>query len=217
MHLKRNNINNFWPIPRKGTKYLAVPSHNKKESIPLVVVLRDILKIVRNKKELKKALNEKEITVNHKIVRDTNFPVSFFDIISIAKMKKNFMAQLSSHKKIIFIEVSDKDVLTKVYKILNKKILSGNKIQLNLNHGINIITKENVNIGDSLLINLKDNKIIKIIKLEKGKKAYVIKGKHAGLNGRIEDIMERGGKHIAKITAEKKRINVWVKNIIVIE
>ena len=52
VHLKRQNIGKFWQIPRKGTKYLTVASHNQKKSIPLVVFMREILKIVRNKKEL---------------------------------------------------------------------------------------------------------------------------------------------------------------------
>ena len=54
MYLKRKNIGKFWPVPRKGTKYLAVPNHNNNEAISLVVVMRDVLKLVRNKKELKR-------------------------------------------------------------------------------------------------------------------------------------------------------------------
>ena len=71
-HLKRQGIGKFWPIKRKGTAYLAVATHNQKESIPLVVVLRDVLKIVKNKKELKRALNDKQILINQKEIRETN-------------------------------------------------------------------------------------------------------------------------------------------------
>ena len=42
MYLKRNCIGKFWPVPRKGTKYQAVATHDKNESIPLIVVARDI-------------------------------------------------------------------------------------------------------------------------------------------------------------------------------
>ena len=31
-YLKRNNFGKFWPIPRKGTTYVTVSSHNKTES-----------------------------------------------------------------------------------------------------------------------------------------------------------------------------------------
>jgi len=216
-HLNRQNIGKFWPVPRKGTKYLAVASYNKSNSIPLVVVVRDILKIVRNKKELQRIINEKRIKINHKEIKKVNYPVCLFDVINLVNVKKNYRATFSENKKIIFKEISDKESETKIFKVLNKKILSGKKVQFNLMHGKNIISKEKVNTGDSLLLNLKDNSIIKIIKMEKNKNIFVIRGKHMGINGKIENIMERGGKTIVKIISGKSKINVWTKNIIVIE
>jgi len=217
MHLKRNNISKFWPVPKKGTKYVAVSSHNQNESLPLVVVLRDVLKIIINKKELQRAINEKKISVNGKIVHDTNYPIALFDVINLNEMKKNFKATLSTEKKMTFEEVSNKDAESKIFKVLNKKILGDKKIQLNLMHGINVISKEDVKTGDSVLLNLKEKKILKTIKMEKGKNAFVVKGKHAGKKGKIEDIVERGGKKIAKISEKSNKLNVWTKNIIVIE
>jgi len=216
-HVNRQNIGKFWPIPRKGTKYLAVASYNRYESIPLVIIARDILKIVRNKKELQRLINEKKIKINHKEIMETNYPVCLFDVINLADIKKNYQAIFSEHKKMIFEEISDKESETKIFKILNKKILPGKKVQFNLMHGKNIISKEKANTGDSILLNLKDNNIIKIIAMEKGKKVFVMKGKHAGESGKIENILERGGKTIAKIISDKGKINVWVKNIIVVE
>jgi len=84
-------------------------------------------------------------------------------------------------------------------------------------HGKNIISKEKAKTGDSVVLNLKDNKIIKIIPMEKEKEVFVIKGKHAGHRGKISEIMERGGKSIAKIISDEGKVNVWIKNIIVIE
>lgn len=219
-HINRQNIGKFWPIPRKGTKYLAVASYNQYESIPLVVVVRDILKIVRNKKELQRLINEKRIKINHKEIRNTNYPVCLFDIINLPDIKKNYKAIFSDKKKMIFEGIPDKEAETKIFKILNKKILAEKKVQINLMHGKNIISKEKVNTGDSILLNLKDNKIIKIIPMEKGKNIFVIKGKHMGEKGKIDSIMERGGKTLAKIISDKagkEKINVWIKNIIVIE
>jgi len=216
-HINRQNIGKFWPIPRKGTKYLAVPSYNKYESIPLVVVVRDILRITRNKKELQRLINEKRIKINHKEIRETNYPVCLFDVINLVDIKKNYKAIFSENKKMIFKEISDKESETKIFKVINKKILPGKKVQLNLMHGKNIISKEKVNTGDSLLLNLKDNKIIKIITMEKGKNIFVIKGKHIGENGKIDSIIKRGGKTLAKIISDKGKVNVWVKNIIVVE
>jgi len=217
MHLKRNNIGKFWPIPRKGTKYLAVPSHNQNEAMPLVVVLRNVLKVVKNKKELKRLLNEKKIQVNHKEIKETNYPICLFDIISFPESKNNYKVVLSKDKKMIFEEISGKKSETKVYKLMNKKMLTNKITQFNLMQGKNIISKEKANVGDSILFNLKDNKIEKIIPLEKGREAFVMNGKHASHVGKIEELVERGGKLIAKIKSDDGKINVWTKNIIVIE
>lgn len=214
-YLKRNKIGNFWPIPRKGTKYLAVASHNQKESIPLSVILRDILKLVKNKKELKRALNEKQILINHRQIREVNYPVCLFDILTIGK--KNYKAVLSENKKMIFKEINDKESETKIYKVLSKKKLDGGKIQLNLTQGKNILSAEKIEVGDSAVLSLKDNKIIKKITPEKGRTAFAIKGKHAGKSGKILDILERGNKKIAKIEYNGERINVWIKNIVLTE
>ncbi len=217
MYLKRNSIPKFWPIPRKGTKYLAVASHNKNQAIPLLIVLRDIFKIVENKKEAKKIINEKLIKINGREIKNINFPISLFDIVSLVKSSKSYRAVLSENKKIVFEEVSGKDSEMKIYKVINKKILDGKTIQLNLMHGKNIISKDKVKTGDSVVLDFKENKIIRTIPLEKGREAFITDGKHAGQKGKIEDIITRGGKSLAKISSKKGRINVWIKNIIVVE
>ena len=60
MHIKRKTIGNFWPVQRTGTKWMAVPSHDQRSSMPLVGVVRDVLEIVKSKKELKKLLGKQK-------------------------------------------------------------------------------------------------------------------------------------------------------------
>lgn len=217
MHLKRNKIEKFWPIPKKGTKYMAVATHNKKQAIPLLIILRDILKIAENKKEIKRLLNTGQILVNNKKIKDTNFPISLFDIITIPALKKNFKAVLSENKKIILKEVSDKEAEIKIYKVIGKRILKNKKTQLNLSQGKNIFSNEKVNIKDSVVINLKDNKMMKILSLKKGGLVFVLKGKHSGIIGKLENITLEGNKQIAEISKGKDKIKVWSKNLMVIE
>jgi len=42
MHLKRQKIPKNWPVKRKGTKYVVRPNFGTDNSIPLLIVLRDI-------------------------------------------------------------------------------------------------------------------------------------------------------------------------------
>jgi len=215
MHLNRQNIGKTWPVPRKGTKYLAVASHNKKSSIPLIVVMRDVLRLVNTKKELKKAINEKLVVVNGKEIRNVNYPVGLFDVLSVGG--KYYQTGLSVHKKMVFEEV--KGIKSKIVKIIGKKVLGKDKVQLNLMDGRNVLNseKEKVKVGDSAVVSF-DGKLEKVIGMEKGKVGFVIEGKHAGHKGKIDNIVERGGKSLAQIIDEdKNKVNVWVKNVIVME
>lgn len=221
MHINRQNIGKFWPVPRKGTKYLTVSSHNQKGSIPLVVVMRDILKLVKTKKELEKVLHKKQIKINNKEISEVNYPVCLFDVLNVGG--KNYKTGLNEHKKFIFEEVSGKEAEIKVIKVVGKKVIGKDKVQVNLADGRNILIKEGIRVGDSVVYNFKDKKVEKIIKMEEGKRGFVVSGKHAGRKGKIDDIIERGGKSLAKIVVSEgsegekgKKINVWIKNVVVI-
>ena len=57
-HLKRQNIPKNWPVPKKGSTFIVRASS---KGIPVLVLLRDVLKIARTRKEIKRAIFEKNI------------------------------------------------------------------------------------------------------------------------------------------------------------
>ena len=59
MHLTRAQASNKIPIPRKGSKYVARPLMNLKDSVPVVIAVRDMLKLARTAKEVKKMIINK--------------------------------------------------------------------------------------------------------------------------------------------------------------
>ena len=139
----------FWPVAKKGTKYVAKSSHNNSNSVPLAVLMRDVLKLVRTTKELKKVLNEKQIKVSGKEIRDTNYPIGLFDMITAGD--KTFRVILGGNKK--FKMEESKDDGTKVIKIVGKKNLGKKGIQFNLMDGRNVLSNEKANVGDSVIYN----------------------------------------------------------------
>jgi len=215
MHLKRKNINKFWPINKTGTKYLAVACHEKNNSIPLIVFLRDVLKLVKSKKELKPILNKKKIIVNGNIIKEPNYPLLLYDCLSFPEIKKHYRIILLN-KKLSYEEINEKESIEKIYKVINKKVLIGKKIQLNLIGGKNILTNEKINVGDFILLNNKDNKLIKIISLKNNVKVMVVKGKHIGKEGVIISIEKAGENTIAKLKTKDGELNVNVSNLYVI-
>lgn len=188
----------FWPMPKTGNKYLAVPSHEQRNSMPLIIVVRDMLKLVKNKKELQDALNKKSIEVNGKAVIEKNYPVALFDSVSITPANKHYRAVLNN-KRMDLAEIKKEDIGIRICKVIGKKTLAAGKTQLNLNLGRNIISDNKIKVGDFVLMDVIKNKILKAIPLEKETKIVIVKGKHIGKNGKIRDLSKEGDNLIAKI------------------
>ena len=198
-------------MPRTGTKYLAVPTHEQNSSVSLSAVIRDILGIAKTRKELKKLLNEKKITVNRKAVRDTNYPLGLYDVLGLPSLKKYYRVMLKN--KFELQEIPENDSKTKIYKVINKIQLPAKKIQLNLNHGRNIISNEKINVGDFAMVNFETNKIEKIISLKKDADVLVIAGKHIGKTGKVKEVLKEGEDNVAVIKTKDGEIKAHVKNI----
>jgi len=212
MYLKRNKIPKIWPLKRKGTKYLIRPSHGLKKAVPIVVALRNMIKLASRRKEVEKILNDGKVKINGKIVREGKLPLLLFDNLNLEK--KSFKLVIKN-KKFAFKEVASTEAEKKIAKVTGKKLLRGRKIQINLSDGRNYITKEKIKTGDSVIINLKENKISEILPFKKGCKIMFISGKHIGEEGSVEEIDEK--KKIITLKIEEGKINGKQDSLIVIK
>jgi small subunit ribosomal protein S4e len=188
-HLKRINAPKEWPIPKKQTKYVARPlpgSHSMQTGMPIVIILRDILKRASTTKEVKKILGRKEILVDGRKVKDKRQIVGLMDIISIPELKENYIIQINKKGKLEVNKIEEAH--TKMSKVTSKKMEKG-KIKLGTHDGRTIITdKKEINTGDTLLLKIPEQEIKQIIKLEKGSSALMMEGKYKGETGKIENI-----------------------------
>lgn len=185
MHLKRNVMPKIWPMKRKGTKYIVRPKFNIDRSVPILIVLRDMLKFAETRKEADKILDSGKIKVNEKVIREKKHPITLFDVLTL---ENKHYRMIIENKKYKFQEISAKESKEKVAKIIGKKILKDKVVQLNLSDGRNFNTKEKLNTNDSVLVNLSENKITQVIPLKKGAKVIFTKGKYIGQIGVLEEI-----------------------------
>ncbi len=186
--LKRIASPKWWPIERKTKKFVIVPRgpYLREFSLPLVVFIRDVLKIAETRKEASLIIRKGEIIIDGKKRRDPNFGIGLFNNIEIPSLKKVYRA--IPKKGLSFIEVPEKEAKLKICKIIDKKTLRGKKTQINLNDGRNILTNENYSTQDSLLIELPEQKIIDHIKFAENSTCIIFKGKNAGKIGKIKAI-----------------------------
>lgn len=199
MHLKRLAAPRSWKLARKEAKFVIRPSpgpHSTAKSIPLMLVIRELLGYAKTAREAKILLNERKVSVDGIVRTDPKFPVGLMDIINIPVLKKTMVVLLDKRGKFVLANVPKSRAKEKLCKIVNKTIVPGGHIQLNLHDGRNIqveikdpkSNKEDVyRTRDTLIYDFTKNKIKGVIPFKSGSLALVTGGAHRGVIARIED------------------------------
>ncbi|MHC1563935.1 MAG: 30S ribosomal protein S4e [Candidatus Hecatellaceae archaeon] len=199
-HLKRHVSPRFWPIHRKEKIWAVKPSpgpHPRERCIPLIIVIRDMLGIVKNAREAKLILAEGKVSVDGKVRRDAGFPVGFMDVVEIAGFEKAYRALPHSKRFLTFLEVDGNEKAFKLCRIENKTTVRGGHIQLNLHDGRNLLVKvsdpskpeEDVyKTGDTVKLDLKSSEITGHYKFGEGAYVVVTGGKNVGVHGVVASV-----------------------------
>jgi len=206
MHQTRQQATTRLPIERKGTKYVARASSDLENAVPVVIAMRDILKLAKTTREVKKMITQKMLKINGREVKSHNDSIKLFNIFEAGK---TYILKLSPTRK-FFLEET-KDSKERLCKVIGKKILSGNKVQINLHDGTNVFGDEKIKTGDSVYLDL-SNKIKSHVSPEKGKEVFVISGRYEGQHGKISDVQDK--KMLVKFKEGSSTLNL--KNLIVL-
>jgi len=189
-HQKRLSMPKTWNIQRKTHKWAVKASpgpHSGLKSIPLLLVIRDIMKLANSSREAKKILHDGNILVDGVVRRDYKFPVGVFDVITIPKIDLSYRVFLDAKQRLSLRKISDPEV--KLCRINDKTILKGGNTQLNLHDGSNIVSDEySYQTSDSVILTLPERKVVKHLTYKPGSLALVIGGAHSGELATIEDV-----------------------------
>ncbi len=190
-HLKRLASPRVWSIPKKSHVWTVKQSpgpHPIERSIPLLIIVRDMLEYCDTAREGRRIIGDRNILIDGRIATNYKMPVGFMDVISIPKTKENYRALLNTRGKIKPIRISKDRAQWKLVRIENITTISGGKTQLNLHDGKNIlIDKKKYKTQTVLKIELPSQKILDSYGLEKGNVAIIIGGKHSGQIATIEN------------------------------
>lgn len=211
-HQKRHNVPKTWPIPRKGTTFVV---RRNSIGIPILIVLRDMLKAAKNKKEVKIAIHRKTVLINNKPVINEKKSMELFDVLTLTPSKTNYRLTLNDKGKYDLEELSEKDAKTKISKIIGKKTIKNKKQQINLYDSRNYLSDIKCRVGDSVVLDLSKNKISKVLPLKEKAKVLVINGKHAGRVGVIQKLLIK--EKLAQLKSKEEIFNVLIKQMMVIE
>ena len=176
----------------KQPRFITVPNpgaHPKRESIPLVTLVRDVLGHADTAREARRIIRDGHVLVNGKTRREPKYAVGLMDIADIPELKKSFRI-LPSKKGLYPKEIDDKEAGTRLCRIVNKSVLPKGKIQLNLHDGTGILLdKDEYRRKDTLMIDVKTGKVKDSIEFKEGNTALVVHGRHSGEVGKIDEIL----------------------------
>ncbi len=190
-HTKRIAVPKAVPIHNKKAEvWIANTSpgpHGKKKSMSLVVLLREVLGVAENSKEVKVILNDRKVLVDGVARTDHKFPVGFMDIVSMPVADAYYRIGVN-RGKLVPEKLEKEKSEVKLLKVTGKSVLKGNKISIALHDGRNLLADNNVKVGDTIEFDLKGKKLAKLHKFGKGAKCIITDGKHSGANVVVEEI-----------------------------
>lgn len=206
-HQKRVAAPISWPVTRKTYHWVVgvnPGAHSTETGIPLLVVVRDILKIANNAREAKRIINEKNICIDGVVRTDYKYMIGLFDIISLPATNEYYRVLFDSKNRFkLFKEDANAG---KLCRINNKTIIRKGAVQLNLHDGSNILASNDYKTFDTVILDTKDRKIIKHIGYKTGNLAMIVGGEHSGEIGKIKQIRKvRGsGTNMVAISNERE-------------
>ncbi len=198
MHTKRLSASKHYPIRRKENIFTMTPNpgaHRKSDCLPLGIIVRDVLGYAEKAKEAKSIISSGKVEIDGRIRKDHRYAVGLMDVIAFPDAGETFR-MIPKGGKLQPIEVKKAQAGLKMCKIKSKSYVTGGKMQIGLHDGRTILLGKDAkkySVGDTVIITLPDQKVKDHIKLEKGVLTMISGGKHRGMIGKIEKIIDVKG------------------------
>ena len=104
-HLKRLAAPVRWELPRKTHKFTVRPlpgAHPMSESLPLLLIIRDVLKYADNAREAKKIIKMGKVLVDGRVRKEEKLPVGLMDVVSLPEADENYRVLFDRKGRIKF-------------------------------------------------------------------------------------------------------------------
>ena len=145
------------------------------------------------------------LKINGREVKDYRNSIVLFNLLHADKL---YVLTLTENGRFTLEETKDKDRLCKV---INKKLVEKNKIQINLHDGTNVLTSDKkIKVNDSVFLS-PEKKISKHISLEDSKNCIIISGRYIGKHAKVLSVEDKVKVLINETEAELEKRSVVAK------
>ena len=191
--LKRQMAPLFWGIARKEKRFVVTVkpgTHKKNYSIPTAVLLRDKMKIVSTLREAKSVIYAGKVTIDGVKRKSLHHGIGLMDVVELDGISDSYRLVPKDGTILTPIKINADEKNKKIVKVIGKTSIKGSKTQIKFHDGRTLISDEPVNVNDSCILQVPEQKILEVIKLEKNTKILITRGINAGKTGEIKEIKE---------------------------
>lgn len=207
----------FWGITRKDKRFVVTVRpgpHSKHLSIPSAIFLRDTIKIVTTLREAKSAIYAGKIKIDGTIRRSLHHGIGLMDVVELENVNDVYRLVPGEGTLLSPLKISADEKTKKLCKVTSKASIRGGKMQIGFHDGKTLISDTDVKIGDTCIMQVPEQKILDVIKMEQGVQVLVTKGTNVGRMGTVEKI-EKGTFNLPKkvlISLGDRKIEIQTEN-----
>lgn len=191
--LKRQMAPQFWGIARKDKRFVITTKpgpHKKSYAIPTAVFLRDTLKIVSTLREAKASIYSGKVKIDGVVRKSLHHAIGLMDVIELENVSDIYRLVPTEGKILKPIKIKDAEKSKKLVRIVTKTTINKGKTQTGFHDGRSTLAEVNGKIGDTCVMQIPDQKVLEVIKLEAGCQGLVTRGINAGQIGKVESVEE---------------------------
>ena len=108
------------------------------------------------------------------------------DVVELTNVSDIYRLVPTEDKLLKPIKINESEKSKKLVRVTTKTTINKGKLQIGFHDGRSIISDTKVNVGDVCLIQVPEQKILEVIKLEAGTQGIVTRGHNTGQIGKIE-------------------------------
>jgi len=169
----------FAPRPRAGP-------HKIRECLPLLIIIRNRLKYALNAREGEMILRQGLVKVDGRARRDGKYPAGFQDVVEIPKTGDRFRILYDVKGRFSLVKITEAEAGVKLLKVHGLHTSTGRIPVMTTHDGHRIrFPDPKISRGDTVVYDLKTNKVSEILKARAGKIIMVTGGANRGRVGEI--------------------------------
>ena len=189
-HLKRLTAPKSWMLDKMSGVFAPRPStgpHKLRESLPMIVFLRNRLKYALTYDEVKKITYQRLIKVDGKVRTDMNFPTGFMDVITIERTSENFRLLYDVKGRFAVHRIKPEEAKYKLCRVKKVGVALKGVPYIVTHDGRTIRYPDPlVKVNDTVMVDIATGKIKDFIKFDSGNLCMITGGHNLGRVGVVQ-------------------------------